>query len=116
MKWQVHIYYTEQGQVIDDDDDTGSFAVADGLYIAGISGSDTTIVTGQRLTDTNVEDDGFGTKERSGHSTVFTYLAGGTYLFVDVEDRNAAAVYGEQLQYTMMMRMIILMTTLEDIQ
>ena len=48
------------GSIIDDDDDTGSFAVADGLYIAGISGSDTTIVIGQRLPDTAASKTQFG--------------------------------------------------------
>ena len=80
--------------IIDDDDDTGSFIVADGLYIAGISSTDTTVVTGNVLRDTKVEDDGFGTKERSGHMTTFTYLEAGSFLFVEVDDQEASAAYG----------------------
>ena len=82
------------GIIIDDDDDVGSFTVADGLYIAGLSGSDTTVVTGNKLSGTEVEDDGFATKERSGHSSVFTYLEAGTFVFVEVEDQEAVNVYG----------------------
>ena len=82
------------GGIIIDDDGEGSFTVANGLYIAGISGSDTTVVTGNKLSDTKVEDDGFATKQRSGHSSVYTYLEAGSYLFVEVEDQEAASVYG----------------------
>lgn len=82
------------GGIIIDDGDGGSFAVADGLYIAGISNTDTTVVTGNLLSDTNVEDEGFGTKARSGHYTAYTYLEAGSFLFVEVDDQEVSAVHG----------------------
>ncbi|MEO1255300.1 MAG: hypothetical protein AAFY41_10500, partial [Bacteroidota bacterium] len=80
-----------------DDDDGGSFAVADGLYIAGISGSDTTITTAARLTSAVVEDVSFGSQERSGFQRAWVYLQAGNYIFADVEDRNVSSVFGGTL-------------------
>ncbi|WP_425392115.1 hypothetical protein [Ekhidna sp.] len=74
--------------------DEGSFTVADGLYIAGVANGDTTAVSGNKLNATMVEDDGFATKERSGHFSAYAYLEAGSYIFIDVADQQATDVYG----------------------
>ena len=82
------------GGIIIDGGDTGSFAVADGLYIAGISGTDTTIVTSYLLSASPVEGEGFAATERSGHFANYIYLPAGTYLFGEVADRNVTSIIG----------------------
>ena len=78
-------------------DDEGSFKVADGLYIAGVSGEDITAVAGQKLGATKVEAASFGTQDRDGYFSVFTYLASGSYLFIDVADQESEKTYGGEL-------------------
>lgn len=72
----------------------GSFAVADGLYIAGISGSDTTIVNAAKLSTTIVEDEGFGSQERPSFQRAWVFLEAGTYILAEVEDQKVTAVFG----------------------
>ncbi len=84
----------DDGGGIDLGGDDGSFVVADGLYIAGVSSSDTTVITGNKLNALLVEDEGFGTKERSGFFGTYTYLEAGSFLFIEVDDQEALNVYG----------------------
>ena len=79
------------------DDDGGSFIVANGLYIAGLSGTDTVIVNAARLTSTVVEDEGFGSQERDGFVRGWVYLAAGNYAFAEVDEQEVTAVYGGTL-------------------
>jgi len=85
------------GSIIDPGEDEGSFLVADGLYLGGITSSDTTVVVGNKLAASKVEDADFSTKERSGYFTGFMYLEAGDYLFVDINDQEATAGYGASL-------------------
>lgn len=80
--------------IIDPGDNVGSFSVADGIYIASVSGSDTTVSTSHKLNDTNVEGPDFGTQERSGYATAYVYLESGAHTFMQIEDRKASQVYG----------------------
>ncbi|NQZ77223.1 MAG: hypothetical protein HRT61_14150 [Ekhidna sp.] len=84
----------ESINIIDPGDNTGSFSVANGIYIASISGTDTTVATSSKLNDTRVEGPDFGTQERSGYATVLTYLTEGAHTFMQIEDRSATQVYG----------------------
>ncbi len=81
------------GSIIDDGGD-GSFAVADGTYIAQIDGTDTTVTVANKLNSFKVEGPDFGTIERSGHFVGFMFLEAGNYIFMDVASQNATNLYG----------------------
>ena len=80
----------------DDDDqiiiDTGNddgrtvFPVSPGFYIANVDG-DTTISLGMGLRASLTNGGGFGVLDyRDGYNSVITYLAGGNYAFVQIDD------------------------------
>ncbi len=84
----------DDGGIIIDDGDGGSFSVADGIYFAGIAGSDTTVVNAAVLSSAKVEGPDFGTIERTGHFAGYIYLSAGNYFFLEVEDQSAVTGYG----------------------
>ncbi|MEO9869450.1 hypothetical protein [Ekhidna sp.] len=85
------------GGIIIDDGDDGSFVVADGMYIAGLSGTDTVIVNAAKLSAAVVEDESFGTQDRDGFTRAWVYLSAGNYVFAEIADQEAVAVYGGTL-------------------
>ncbi|SNT34438.1 hypothetical protein SAMN05421640_3420 [Ekhidna lutea] len=84
----------DDGGIIIDDDGGGSFTVADGFYIAGVSGSDTTIANAYLLADAQVEGDGFAPTPRDEHKASYIYLSSGSYIFAEVDEQNIVSVEG----------------------
>lgn len=76
------------------DDNGGSFTVSDGVYIAGISGTDVSVTTAAVLSATLVEGPDFGTLERSGHMTGFVYLESGSYVFAEIDEQEITTQWG----------------------
>ena len=79
---------------IDIDDTGGSFTVSDGIYIAGISGTDVSVSTAAVLNNTLVEGPDFGTLERSGHLSGFVYLESGSYVFAEIDEQEILNQWG----------------------
>ncbi len=77
-----------------DDGDGGGFQVADGFYLASISGSDTTILNANILPAAKVEGDGFAPTDRDGHRAGYMYLTDGSYFFADIDDQQISAIIG----------------------
>ncbi|MEP0986821.1 hypothetical protein [Ekhidna sp.] len=72
----------------------GSFAVADGFYIAGVSASDTTIATAYLLSDATVEGEGFAATPRDDHKAGYIYLTAGNYIFAEVDEQEIVSIEG----------------------
>lgn len=81
------------GIIIDPGTDTG-FQVADGLYLAGISGTDTTVVNANILNSAMIEGEGFAPTPRDGHFAGFMYLTAGSYFFAEIDEQAIVSVEG----------------------
>ena len=75
-------------------DDGGSFIVADGLYIAGVNTTDTTISNGFILSSAQIEGEGFAPTDRDGHRAGYMYLTAGSYIFAEVQDQFITRIEG----------------------
>lgn len=84
----------DDGGIVINPGSGGSFNVSDGIYLAKVANADTTVELSKLLEASNVEDEGFGTKSRSGYLTGFMFLTPGSYVFIDVEDKESAKVMG----------------------
>lgn len=84
----------DDSPIIIDDNGGGSFTVADGLYMAGVSASDTTIVNAYILPTAQVEGEGFAPTARDGHRAAYMYLTAGNYIFAEVEDQAITSIQG----------------------
>lgn len=82
------------GGIIIDDGGSGGFQVADGLYFASVSGTDTTIVNANILNSAMIEGDGFAPTARDGHFAGYMYLTAGSYFFAEVDEQAVTSVEG----------------------
>ncbi len=79
---------------IDIGDGAGTFSVSDGVYIAGISGTDVSVSTAAVLNSNMVEGPDFGTIERSGHLVGYVYLTAGNYVFAEIDEQEILNQWG----------------------
>jgi starch-binding outer membrane protein SusE/F len=89
----------EGGIIIDPGTGNGGFQVADGLYLAGVSGTDTTIVNANILNSAMIEGDGFAPTPRDGHFAGFMHLTAGSYFFAEIDEQAIVSVEGGVSSY-----------------